>query len=123
MNASQYWPTTPETSIYIINNIPNYGKKTKGDILKVKEKNFQVTIELLKKNISLDRNDIMDLISTGNYHKLRFMYNYSASIREAIDNYLDHDEFLIAIAFNDVQTVQKLLKSIETKLFFKIRSK
>ena len=85
----------------------------------MKEKNFQVTIELLKKNISLDRNDIMDLISTGNYHKLRFMYNYSASIRKEIENYLGHDEFLIAIAFNDVQRVQKLLKIKKPKYFSK----
>ena len=76
----------------------------------MKEKNFQVTIELMKKNISLNRNDILNLISTGNYHKLRFMFNYSASVREAIDKYLDHDEFLKAIAFNDVQRVQELLK-------------
>ena len=79
-------------------------------MFKVKEKNFQVTIELMKKNISLNRNDILNLISTGNYHKLRFMFNYSASVREAIDKYLDHDEFLKAIAFNDVQRVQELLK-------------
>ena len=37
----EFWPLSPEAAIYILNNCSNYSQKTRNDIFKQKEHNFE----------------------------------------------------------------------------------
>ena len=116
----EFWPLSPEAAIYILNNCSNYSQKTRNDIFSQKEHNFEVTIEFLKKNIPL-KSDLLHFITSSEPDKLRFMYNYSNIIRKSINDYLENDEFLKAIIFNDIQRVKELQYKIDPNYCFKCK--
>ena len=109
----EFWPVSPEAAIFILNNCSTNSPKTMKDIFKQKEHNFEVTIEFLKKNIPLKESYLFEFITSSEPDKLRFMYNYSNIIRKSINDYLENDEFLKAIVFNDIQTVKELQYKID----------